>query len=47
MVKGRIRQGRPVLFPGDGIALKGKLVDVTIDEVKSYILFGTQAGEPR
>lgn len=46
-VKGRIRQGRPVLFEGDIEELRGKLVDVRIDEAKSYVLYGTKAGDPR
>lgn len=47
MAKGRNRQGRPVLFEADGDQLKGKLVPVRVDEIKSYILLGSQAGEPR
>ena len=46
-VKGRIRQGRPVLFEGDIDALRGKLVDVKIDSAKNYVLYGTQEGDPR
>lgn len=46
-VKGRIRQGRPVLFEGDIEELRGKLVPVRIDSAKSYVLLGEKAGDPR
>ena len=37
---GRNSQNKPVFFPGDGLQLKGKLVDVHIDYVHAYTLFG-------
>lgn len=45
LVKGRNRQGRPVLFEGDIAKLRGKLVPVLIKEVKSFMLLGDIAGE--
>ena len=45
LVKGRIRQGRPVLFPGDITELRGKLVPVHVTEARSYMLLGNQQGE--
>ncbi|EWM22418.1 adenosine trna methylthiotransferase [Nannochloropsis gaditana] len=38
LVKGRNRQGRPVLFEGNIEELRGKLVPVLIKEVRSYML---------
>ncbi len=42
-VKGRLEQGRPVLFAGDIEELKGRIVDVTITEVSPYFLVGELA----
>ena len=47
MVKGRNRQGRPVLFPGDIAELRGMLVPVQVHEARSYMLLGEQNGEPK
>ncbi len=37
---GRNSQNKLVFFPGDGLQLKGKLLDVQIDYVHAYTLFG-------
>ena len=37
---GRNSQNKLVFFPGNGLQLKGKLVDVQIDYVHAYTLFG-------
>ena len=37
---GRNSQNKPVFFAGDGLQLKGKLVDVQIDHVHAYTLYG-------
>lgn len=47
MVKGRNRQGRPVLFEGNIDELKGKLVHVRVNEVRSYMLLGERVGKAR
>lgn len=47
MVKGRVRQGRPVLFEGNIEELRGKLVPVLIQEARSYMLTGVQSGDAR
>lgn len=47
LVKGRVRQGRPVLFEGNIEELRGKLVPVLINEARSYMLTGERAGDAR
>ena len=43
---GRIRQNKLCYFPGDGIALKGQLVNVRVTEVRAYTLIGTITNDP-
>ena len=45
-VRGRNRQGRPVIFPGNINDLKGKLVQVLIQEATTYSLKGISEGDP-
>lgn len=42
---GRIRHNKLVYFNGDGVALRGKLVNVRIDRCNAYSLYGTLVGE--
>ena len=37
---GRNSQNKPVFFSGDGAQLEGKIVNVQIDYVHAYTLFG-------
>lgn len=37
---GRLRHNKLVYFDGDGVELRGKLVDVKIDQCNAYSLFG-------
>ena len=37
---GRTRHNKLLYFPGDGPKLKGKLVDVHVDRVHAYTLYG-------
>ena len=39
---GRNRQNKLVFFPGDGNSMKGQLVNVHVDMVHAYTLFGHQ-----
>ena len=39
---GRTRHNKLCYFPGDGAALKGRMVDVHIDRVHAYTLYGRQ-----
>ena len=39
---GRTRHNKLCYFPGDGAALKGRLVDVHVDRVHAYTLYGRQ-----
>lgn len=37
---GRTRHNKVTFFPGDGQALKGRLVMVRVEEVRAYTLIG-------
>lgn len=39
---GRTRHNKLCYFPGDGVKLKGQLVQVHIDRIHAYTLFGRQ-----
>ncbi len=41
---GRNRQNRPVFFEGSIDELKGKFVNVLVDEARPWSLTGTQTG---
>ena len=47
MAMGRIRQNKLCYFPGDGVALKGKLVQVQVTEVRAYTLMGEMVSGPQ
>lgn len=39
---GRTRHNKLCYFPGDGAKLKGQLVNVNVDRVHAYTLYGKQ-----